>query len=88
MLTSYALFISRHHSIAKAIVYRYPKRDGIKKYMTDIKDNGLLKKYWSVWLPASLINFLFVPAHFRIAFVAAVSFFWMIILSIVANNND
>jgi len=56
--------------------------------MTDIKDNGLLKKYWSVWLPASLINFLFVPAHFRIAFVAAVSFFWMIILSIVANNND
>ena len=87
MLTSYALYILSQY-IAKAIVYRYPKRDGIKKYMTDIKDNGLLMKYWIVWLPASLVNFLFIPAHFRIAFVAAVSFFWMIILSIVANNND
>jgi len=74
--------------VAQAIVYRYPKRDAIQKYITDVKENGLLKKYWSLWLPMSMINFLFMPAHFRIAFVAMVSFFWMIILSIVANNDQ
>ena len=73
--------------IAQALVYNYPKREAIEKYITDVKDNGLLKKYWSLWLPASLTNFCFIPPHFRIAFVAGVSFFWMIVLSIVANND-
>ena len=74
--------------IAQAIVYQYPKRDAINKYITDVKENGLLKKYWSLWIPASMINFLFIPKHFRVAFVAGVSFFWMIVLSIVANNGE
>jgi len=72
--------------IAQALVYNYPKREAIQKYVTDVKENGLLKKYWSLWLPASFANFMFVPAHFRVAFVAAVSFFWMIVLSLVANK--
>eukprot|EP00986_Skeletonema_menzelii_P001425 scaffold378_cov131-Skeletonema_menzelii.AAC.6 len=74
--------------IVQALAYRYPKREAIQKYVTDVKENGLLQKYWSLWLPASLVNFLFVPAHFRVAFVAGVGFFWMIILSLVANKND
>jgi hypothetical protein len=74
--------------IAQAVVFQKSKREALQKYITDVRDNGLLKKYWSVWLPASLANFLFVPAHFRIAFAAGVSFFWIIILSLVANNND
>mmetsp|Transcript_9267 Transcript_9267/g.15253 ORF Transcript_9267/g.15253 Transcript_9267/m.15253 type:complete len:260 (+) Transcript_9267:79-858(+) len=74
--------------IAKALIYNQPKRKALQKYVTDVKENGLLKKYWSLWLPASLTNFLFVPAHFRVTFVAGVSFFWMIMLSIVANNNE
>ena len=74
--------------IAQALIYQYPKREAIQKYVTDVKENGLLKKYWSLWLPMSMINFFFVPAHFRVAFVAAVSFFWMIILSLVANKSD
>ena len=74
--------------IAQALIYKYPKREAIQKYVTDVKENGLLKKYWSLWLPASLTNFMFVPAHFRVAFVAGVSFFWMIILSLVANKGD
>ena len=74
--------------IAQAIIYRYPKREAIEKYITDVRENGLLKKYWSLWLPASLANFLFVPPHFRVAFVAGVSFFWMIVLSLVANKTD
>ena len=74
--------------IAKALIYNQPKRKALQKYVIDVKENGLLKKYWALWLPASLANFMFVPAHFRVAFVAAVSFFWMILLSIVTNNNE
>jgi len=74
--------------IVQALAYRFPKREAIQRYITDVKENGLLKKYWSLWLPASLTNFLFVPAHFRVAFVAAVGFFWMIVLSAVANKNN
>lgn len=74
--------------IAQALIYQYPKREAIQKYVTDVRENGLLKKYWSLWLPASLTNFMFVPPHFRVAFVAGVSFFWMIVLSLVANKSD
>ena len=31
--------------IAQALVYRYPKREAIQKYVCDVKENGLLKKY-------------------------------------------
>jgi protein Mpv17 len=41
-----------------------------------------------LWIPVSIVNFLFVPEHFRVAFVAVVSFFWMIILSLIANKSD
>ncbi|MGK3741183.1 MAG: hypothetical protein ACI8RD_000936 [Bacillariaceae sp.] len=74
--------------ITQALLYKYPIRDAIQKYITDVKENGLLRKYWSLWVPMSLMNFLIVPPHFRVAFVALVSFFWMIILSTVANNEQ
>ena len=74
--------------LMQALISRYPKRDALAKYVRDVRENGLLTKYWSLWLPASFLNFLAVPPHFRVAFVAAVSFFWMIVLSLVANNNQ
>ena len=38
--------------IAQALVYRYPKREAIQKYICDVKENGLLKKYceYLIWL--------------------------------------
>jgi hypothetical protein len=74
--------------ITQALLYKYPIREAIQKYITDVKENGLLKKYWSLWVPVSFMNFTIVPAHFRVAFVALVSFFWMIILSTVANKEQ
>lgn len=74
--------------IVKALIYNYPKRQAIQKYIADVKGNRLLIKYWSLWIPVSIVNFLFVPDYFRVAFVAAVSFFWMIILSLIANKSD
>jgi len=74
--------------IANALVYGYPMKEAMHKYMLDVNENGLLKKYWSLWIPVSLINFMWIPDHFRIAFVAFISFFWMTILSVVANNDQ
>lgn len=74
--------------IVKALIYNYPKRQAMQKYIADVKEKRLLIKYWSLWIPVSIVNFLFVPEHFRVAFVAAVSFFWMIILSLIANKSD
>ena len=74
--------------IAKAMVYGRSKRGGIQKYLTDVKENGLLTKYWSLWLPMTMINFVLVPEHFRVLFVASVSFFWVFMLSMIANNGS
>lgn len=74
--------------IALAIVYRYPLRQALRKYVGDFRENGLLKTYWSLWVPATFFNFSVLPPHFRIAFADSVSFFWMIILSLADNKSD
>lgn len=35
-----------------------------------------LKANWSLWLPASFVGFRFVPTHWRIPYVSAVSMVW------------
>lgn len=74
--------------LAQALIYRYPFRKAWNKYMVDVRENHLLTKYWSLWLPVQFLNFSIVPAHYRVAFVAFVSFFWMIVLSITANKKS
>ncbi len=53
----------------------------VEKYRGEIWDS--LKALWSVWVPAQLINFAFVPRHLRVPYVAAVSFGWTVILSVM-----
>lgn len=36
---------------------------------------------WKIWVPATVINFAFMPMHARIPFVACVSLLWTCILS-------
>jgi hypothetical protein len=74
--------------VVQALIYGYPKRKALKKYVKDVRENGLLLKYWSLWVPVSFINFSIIPPHYRIVFVASVSFFWMILLSMLANKTD
>ena len=38
------------------------------KYQAEIWDS--LKACWTVWVPAQLFNFAFVPRHFRVPFGA------------------
>lgn len=60
-------------------------RNGLEKYVSDVTTKGLLTKYWTIWVPAQFLTFGVVPAHFRVAFVAAISFFWIFLLSSIAS---
>lgn len=71
----------------KAIIYGYPMQEGLDRYVTDVKE-GLLLKYWAIWLPAQTISFSFVPDHLRIVFMACVSFGWFIVMSSAQAQTD
>ena len=50
-------------------------------YVDDVTNRGLLFKFWALWTPVQCMTFSIIPEHFRVSFIAAVSFFWVIILS-------
>eukprot|EP00541_Cyclophora_tenuis_P019304 CAMPEP_0116565170 /NCGR_PEP_ID=MMETSP0397-20121206/13752_1 /TAXON_ID=216820 /ORGANISM="Cyclophora tenuis, Strain ECT3854" /LENGTH=233 /DNA_ID=CAMNT_0004091919 /DNA_START=146 /DNA_END=844 /DNA_ORIENTATION=+ len=58
--------------------------DGLQKYITHVKDEGLLVKYWALWFPVQCLTFGVIPQHLRILFIAFVSFFWLMILSAIS----
>jgi hypothetical protein len=75
---------------AKSVVFGRPFKLAMQQYVDDIKDRGLLTKYFLLWGPVQSLTFSIVPEHFRITFIACVSFFWVIILSSLssAGNRD
>lgn len=70
----------------KALVSGQPLSSAVTKYKTEIWDS--LKALWGVWVPAQLFNFAIVPRHLRIPTVAAVSFGWCVILSVMQGKFD
>ena len=63
-------------------------KESLNKYISDVMERGLLFKYWSIWLPVQFLTFGVIPEHFRVTFVALVSFFWIAILSSVSSMED
>lgn len=74
--------------LTKSIIFQYSPMEAIRRYISDIRERGLLKKYWSLWGPVQCLTFSVVPEHFRIAFVACVSFFWLILLSSITAKGE
>lgn len=70
----------------KAGVERKPLSWAAQKYHDEIWES--LKALWSVWVPSQLVNFAFVPRHFRVPWVAMTSFVWTIILSLMQGQFD
>ena len=70
--------------LTKAAIFRYSFAEGLRRYWEDITTHGLLIKYFALWGPVQCLTFSVVPEQFRIGFVAAVSFFWLIILSSIS----
>merc|ERR1711976_568193 len=58
----------------------------ITKYKAEIWES--VKALWTVWVPAQFLNFSMVPLHFRIPYVAGVSFLWTVILSVMQGIYD
>ena len=65
-----------------------PLTEGLKRYAEDVQIKGLLIKYWALWVPVQGITFAYVPEHLRITFMAFVSFFWFVILSVVSADGE
>lgn len=45
-----------------------------------------VKANWSLWVPAMLFNFKFVPPHLQVLFANVVAYFWNVYLSIASNS--
>ena len=58
----------------------------MQRYWDDIRNHGLLKKYFLLWGPVQCVTFSVVPERYRVTFIACVSFFWLIILSTIASK--
>ena len=72
--------------LSKALIFRYSAKEAFRRYVDDIRNHGLLTKYFALWGPVQCLTFSIVPEHFRVTFIAAVSFFWLIILSSIASK--
>jgi len=72
--------------LTKALIYKYSAQEAMQRYWDDIRNHGLLKKYFLLWGPVQCITFSIVPEHYRVTFIACVSFFWLIILSSIASK--
>lgn len=59
------------------------KEPDLKRCLADYRRNMSedLHALWKIWVPATAINFAFMPMHARIPFVACVSLLWTCILS-------
>ena len=72
--------------LTKSVIYRYSFQEALRRYAADIRNHGLLKKYYILWGPVQCITFSVIPEHWRVTFIACVSFFWLIILSTIASK--
>ena len=70
----------------KAMVYQYSFQEAFRRYIDDIRNHGLLMKYFTLWGPVQCLTFSIIPERYRIVFIAMVSFFWLIILSTISSR--
>ena len=57
---------------------------GLTRWRTNLWDD--MVEYWKIWSPAQMVNFTLLPSHMRIPFIAAVSLFWTVLLSIARGD--
>lgn len=70
--------------VVKSVIFQHSFKEAMSRYKNDVFTHGLLFKCWSLWGPAQCLTFGVIPRHLRIAFVAVVSFVWLVIFSSIA----
>ena len=73
--------------IQGALLGSHPQAS-LRNYVSDIQHQGLLQKYVSLWGPVQCLTFGVVPEHYRVTFIAFVSFFWLIVLSQISSSSS
>jgi len=73
---------------SKALLAKNSFRDAMGHYFDDVMHRGLLFKFWGLWTPVQCLTFSVIPEHFRVSFIALVSFFWVIILSSLSASRE
>lgn len=73
--------------LIKALTFNTDLLEGMRRYFEDA-GNDLLIKYWLIWGPVQCLTFGVVPPHWRIPFIASVSFFWLVVLSSISSRGD
>lgn len=71
----------------KALFQGQSVKGALAQYVHAVRNEKLLNRYVSFWMPAQLLNFAIVPRHLRVATTAGFSFVWFMILSSITSKN-
>jgi hypothetical protein len=70
--------------LIKAPIMGQSLTEAMRRYFYDVRHKSLWTKCWAVWTPTQIVSFAVIPTHFRITFMACVSFFWIILFSTIS----
>ena len=80
------LWLPPAYMIKGALVSQKPIMESLKTYLKAIREEKLLHRYWTMWLPAQMFTFSIVPKHLRVLSTAAFSFLWFLILTRITSQ--
>mmetsp|Transcript_23491 Transcript_23491/g.50901 ORF Transcript_23491/g.50901 Transcript_23491/m.50901 type:complete len:239 (-) Transcript_23491:1140-1856(-) len=72
--------------LVKGVLLGNSVLESYANYWDDVVNKGVLFKNWMIFMPVQCLTFSVIPEHFRVSFVACVSFFWMIMLSCILSS--
>jgi len=72
--------------LVKGLLLGHNAGESIANYWDDVINKGVVYKNWMIFVPVQCLTFSVIPEHFRVSFVACVSFFWMILLSCILSS--
>ncbi|CAB9501161.1 Mpv17 / PMP22 family [Seminavis robusta] len=73
--------------VSKALIEGFSFQEAADQYFYDLRYQGLLQKFCLLWAPVLGLIFTVIPEHLRVTVIAAVSFFWLIVLSSISSND-
>lgn len=72
--------------IIKGMIFKQSLLKSMFYYVHDVANKRLLESFWLLWVPVKIIKFTVIPEHYRITFMAIISFFWLIIFSSISEQ--
>ena len=83
------LYLPLYYSVENALLRDVSVNglaDGFQQYLEEWQKPCFA--YWKMWPAFHFLNFMFTPKELRISCVAAVSFVWLVILSVISHEKN